>query len=171
MHRFTGKLETMQSSVFGHHCVIPEAICQEYLQQKITRLICTINDEYSWHCAILSMGNGTHYILMNKELVKRFGWNLNDEFDVAIQVDESKYGMFCPEEMEALLEQDDDGSAYFHALTPGKQRGLLHIIGKPKSSQKRLEKAVVILEYLKNSSGVLDYKLLNQAFKDYRGMI
>ena len=84
---------------------------------------------------------------------------------VQLQKDNSKYGIHLPEEMEELLLIDEEGSAFFHQLTPGKQRSLLHIIGKPKSSAIRLKKAVVVLDYLKTNNGKLDFKMLNMAFK------
>ncbi|MFK7984322.1 MAG: hypothetical protein AB8G86_30390 [Saprospiraceae bacterium] len=61
---------------------------------------------------------------------------------------------------------DEVGSTFFHQLTPGKQRSLLHLIGKPKNSAIRLKKAVVVLDFLKTNNGKLDFKLLNIAFKE-----
>jgi len=54
----------------------------------------------------------------------------------------------------------------FHNLSAGKQRTLLHLIGKPKSEEIRINKAMVVNEYLKEVNGRLDFKELNQAFKD-----
>ena len=73
-----------------------------------------------------------------------------------------------PEEFEELLLQDETANTLFHALTKGKQRNLLYIIGKPKGTAKRLEKAVVVAEYLKANNGKLDFKALNEAFKSYK---
>ena len=67
--------------------------------------------------------------------------------------------------MEELLAQDEHGSKVFHDLTPGRQRSLLHLVGKPKSEAIRIKKAITILEYLKSVNGVLDFKELNLAFK------
>ena len=69
--------------------------------------------------------------------------------------------------MEVLLEQDEEGSKLFHALTPGKQRSLLHVIGIPKSTDIRLRKAIITLNYLKSVNGKLDFKEYNQAQKDW----
>ena len=65
------------------------------------------------------------------------------------------------------MEQDEEADKYFHQLTPGKQRSLLHIIAKPKREETRLKKAVVITEYLKTNKGKLDFTALNLAFKEY----
>ncbi len=73
-----------------------------------------------------------------------------------------------PKELEELLLIDEEGDYFFHQLTPGKQRTLLHIIGQPKRSDTRIKKAIVVVEYLKSARGKLDFKALNQAFKDYK---
>jgi len=69
------------------------------------------------------------------------------------------------EELEEILSQDPDGSELFHKLTPGKIRSLIYHVGKYKSSDKRVEKGVIILEHLKANEGKLDWKMLNEAFK------
>ncbi len=53
----------------------------------------------------------------------------------------------------------------FHTLTLGKQRTLLHLIGKPKSGEVRLRKAIAVINYLKEVNGRLDFKELNLAIK------
>ena len=69
------------------------------------------------------------------------------------------------EEFEVLLEQDLEGAKIFEQLTPGRLRNLIHIIGKPKSSDIRLRKAVSILEYIKSTQGKIDFKELNEALR------
>jgi uncharacterized protein YdeI (YjbR/CyaY-like superfamily) len=53
----------------------------------------------------------------------------------------------------------------FHKLTPGKQRGLLYKINKPKGAETRVKAAIQISEYLKSVDGKLDYKELNAYIK------
>ena len=93
---------------------------------------------------------------------------VGSKVQVSLQPDESKYGMPMPEEMDELLKIDDEANQYFHALTKGKQRSLLYIIGKPKNSDTRLNKAIVVTEHLKRWNGKLDFAILNQEFKDYK---
>jgi hypothetical protein len=70
------------------------------------------------------------------------------------------------EEMEEVFLSDSDGSDLFHQLTPVKQRTLIHVVNKYISSQLRIEKLFVILDHLKNRKGVLDFKGLNEDFKN-----
>ena len=41
-------------------------------------------------------------------------------------------------------------------------------MGKPKSEQKQLEKVLIVFDYLKSVSVELDFKELNEAFKNNR---
>ena len=87
------------------------------------------------------------------------------KIEVTIEEDKSKYGMPIAPEMEELLLQDPEGEHLFHKLTPGKVRSLLYKIHGYKSSDKRIETSIIILEHLKANSGKLDWKMLNEAFK------
>jgi len=73
--------------------------------------------------------------------------------------------MPLPDELKTAWELNPEGYAIFHTLTMGKQRSIVHIIGTPKSSEIRINKALTILEYLKTVNGNLDFKELNEAFK------
>jgi bifunctional DNA-binding transcriptional regulator/antitoxin component of YhaV-PrlF toxin-antitoxin module len=140
----------------------------EKLIDKDRRVICTINNELEFNCGFIPDGKGNYYINVNKEIRKQTGIEAGDQVSLTIIKDESKYGMPIPPTFEELLYQDPEGAAYFEALTPGKIRSLLYLIGKPKSEQKQLEKGLIILDYLKEANGILDHRGLNEAFKTNR---
>ncbi len=146
---------------------VPEEIWEFFIKEQNTRrVICKFNNTVEKHCALQPDGNGLYCIYLNKEDQKQLKVGFGDTIHVEIKEDTSKYGYPIAPEMEELLHQDPEGSEFFHALTIGKQRSLLHVIGKPKTSETRLKKAFVILEYLKENQGQLDFRELNQAFKD-----
>ena len=99
------------------------------------------------------------------QLQKKLSLSVGDEVQVSIVPDKSKYGLPMPEELQAIFDMDAEGDKVFHTLTPGKQRTLLHLVGKPKSSEIRIKKAMVVVDYLKEVNGKLDFKQLNEAFK------
>jgi len=168
MDSFKSKLESPHDKIWGHHVIVPIEIANKYLELNDKRIICNIEDQFEFSCALIAKGDGNYFISINKQIRTKFKLEHGTELDLKIRTDDSKYGMPLPEEMAELMAQDPEGEASFHKLTPGKQRSLLYLIGKPKSSQKRLEKAIVILEHLKINNGSLDFKLLNQAFKDFK---
>jgi len=154
------------SPIWSGHVEVPLEVVEYFKNEKIKRLICTFQNQVKTHLVIQSDGKGGHYILLNKDIAKQIQLTVGEEVSVALEEDTSKYGMPLPEEMKELLLQDPEGERYFHSLTPGKQRSLLYIVGKPKGTDTRLKKAIVILNYLKQTQGKLDMKELNQAFKD-----
>jgi len=164
---FKGRLEDGANAVYNNHIMVPESISEWYLKQAIKRVVCTINNNYTWQCALLPKGGGRYFILINAEIRKKQQLKPGVEIEIQLKPDTSKYGMPMPEVMGILLAEDEVASKYFHLLTPGKQRSLLHIIGKPKTEATRLKKAIVITEYLKTNKGKLDWKELQIAFKEY----
>lgn len=165
---FEGKIDNFPNdNIYGHHLIVPENVIEFFFKKKVKRFTCTLKGEHSFSCAFMPRGNGIYFILINAEVRKICHLQIGSKVHVNLEPDESKYGMPMPEEMEELLKIDDEANEYFHMLTKGKQRSLLYIIGKPKSSQIRINKAIVITEHLKRMNGKLDYKILNQDFKEF----
>lgn len=163
-HTFTAAIQdNKDANLYTKHIKVPVDIHKDFGDTK--RIMCQINDNEPWHAAFVPMGDGSYFIITSKDTLKVNGVGVGDEVMVHLWPDESKYGMpICPE-FEELLSQDPGGSALFHALTAGKIRSLLYQVNKYKSADKRIEKALIILEHLKANNGKLDYKMLNQAFK------
>ena len=163
---FTTRIEEIYTEIFYTGITVPKNIAEQLIEGKNRRVVCHIDQKISFQGGLMPDGKGDYYITLSKEKRKELDVGVGEEINVRLEKDESKYGIPVPEEMEALLEMDEEGSKYFHALTLGKQRSLLYIVAKPKTSDTRLRKAVVIIDYLKFTKGKLDFKELNQAFKD-----
>jgi len=160
--QFTVKLDNMDSPLWGHHITLPKEISEHFLSKKIKRLLCVINKEITIHAGMQSKGDGQYFILINKEIRKQLSVYEGDDLHIELSEDKSKYGMPMPEEMAELLAIDDEADKVFHSLTKGRQRSLLFLINKPKSSDIRLKKALTICDYLKVSGGKLDFKEKNK---------
>lgn len=152
--------------VYMYHIVVPTEIYEFYKSKKQKRLICTVNKLTPYPSAILNVKGGYYYINLNKERMKKLKIQPGDKVDVILEPDTSEYGMPMPLELQEIFDQDSEVQTVFHKLTPGKQRSLLYIIGKVKTESKRIEKAIIMTNYLKRVNGKLDFKELNQAFKD-----
>ena len=164
-HSFTSVLQRFDDSELWHfHISVPQSIVKE-LKKKGTRVICTLNRKYSFQAALLSAGERGYFININKEIREKLNLLLNDEIQVELHPDESEYGLPVPAVFAELLHQDPEFDQIFHALTKGKQRTLLHLIGKFKSESKQLEKLLILRNYLVGVNGKLDFKELNEAFK------
>lgn len=162
--KFKSKLDRFATMLWDQHILVPYKAAQKF---KDHRIVCKLNEQVEYQCALTSKGDGTWFIRVNKEHRDKLKLKLGDEVQAEIWKDESKYGLPLPEEMEALLDQDPEFDDFFHTLTPGKQRTLLYVVGKPKSSQTRINKAIVICNHLKSRKGKLDFKILNEDFKRF----
>ena len=159
-----GKLE--DSRVYMYHLIIPEEVYLFFKEKKQKRLNCSVNDMEAYPSAILNLKTGYYYINLNKERMKKLQGKVGDKVTVVLEADTSEYGMPMPKELEELFIQDEEAKLVFHKLTPGKQRSLLYLVGKIKSQNKRIEKSIIMTNYLKRVKGALDFKELNKAFKD-----
>ena len=163
--QFTATLQKFENNkLWGHHIIVPEEVVSIF-EGTDRRVICTINDTVEFHCALMPKGDGQYFINLNQTIRRQLHLDIGSTLHLKLIKDNSEYGLPMPEEMQALLDMDDEGKHYFHSLTKGKQRSLLYIIGKPKNSDTRLRKALVVIDYLKRVKGKLDFKELNEAFK------
>ncbi len=160
---FTSRLDRFDSDLWHFHLMIPQDISNYFINQKIKRLKCTLDGHETFQCAQIPKGGNEYFININKERRKKLKILVGDKVQVELEEDKSKYGLPMPEELDELLKMDDEGSRLFHALTPGKQRNLLFIAGKPKMSDTRLTKALIIVDYLKRTGGKINFRDLLDA--------
>ncbi len=164
--KFKAELKPIIRPTWAVHLIIPDKVATHFKKAGIKRIIVKINQSVEYPAAFIPTGKGNFFVNVNKEIRKKLDVDVGDKVEVEIVEDKSKYGMPMPEEFQELLYQDIEGDKLFHDLTPGRQRSLLHIIGKPKSMDIRIRKGLIILNHLKAHNGKIDYLTLNQDFKD-----
>lgn len=165
-YTFNTYLEKFENSKLWYfHIKVPDEIAIA-LKKKSKRVICDLDGKHQFQCAILSAGKEGFFININQKIRNKLKLELNDEIQVTLIPDESKYGIPVPEVFAELLQQDPDFDNVFHSLTKGKQRSLLHLIGTFKTERKRLEKLMILRNYLIQVHGKLDFKELHIALKN-----
>jgi hypothetical protein len=125
-----------------------------------TRLLCSVNEFPAFHCGMVAFGEGQGYISINKKRRENFGLNLGDEVSLQLQIDYSKYGMEMSEELEALLQQDVEGADLFESLSDGKKRYIIHYVSSVKSSQLKIDRAILLINNLKTMGDKFDFRHL-----------
>lgn len=163
--QFTSTLEKSENKLWGCHFEVPKSIAEKLIQGKSRRVVCMLNGSVEYQCALLPHGNGTFVITVNKMLRDSLKLSFGMDVQVSLRKDESKYGLPMPEELEELFRQDKGAKLLFHALTAGKQRTLLYIIGSAKDPDGRVSRAIIITKHLKTNDGTINYKQLYQAMK------
>jgi hypothetical protein len=168
--QFTSILTQFPNSpLWGWHFLVPEAIAKTFVNGKDRRVICTINDLITMHSALMP-NKDAWFVMMNQGNVKKLNLRPNSEIQVVMAKDISEYGMPMADEFREVLDQEPLADQYFHALTPGKQRTLLHIINSVKNTESRIKKSLAIADHIVVNKGTINYKLLNEAFKEYNKM-
>lgn len=168
--QFESQLQKTDAAIYYYNILVPDEVVAHFTTKDVKRFICTLNNTERFHCALLHTGDGQRYIIINKELRKKLGLDVGTPVLAKLEEDTSEFGMEMPEELGELLRQDDEGNAHFRALTPGKQRNLIHIVASVKSPHIKLRRAFVINNHLKIHNGKLDFKQLNVELKEANQM-
>lgn len=161
---FVSVLEQSTNKLWGSHFRVPKRIVEQLIDGGSRRIVCTLNDTAEYQCAILRLGNAS-VISVNKQLRDRLGLAYGMEVRVTLRKDSSKYGLPFPEELHELFRQDPEGKALFHALTAGRQRTLLYIIGSPKDIDQRVKRSAVVIRHLKSNGGKINYRQLSLSLR------
>ena len=85
--------------------------------------------------------------MLNKGIVKQLKINTGDVVKLEIVRDTSEYGMPICEEFEAVIFRDEVVFNYFQALTPGKQRNLIHLVNKIKNPDIKINMSMTIAKH------------------------
>ena len=126
----------------------------------------TFNHSVTIHNAIMA-GKHIWYLLLNKQVRNALRVEAGDLIHVSLKKEVSDYGMPMPDELMAVLLEDESGSTHFHALTPGRQRSLIYLVSKVKNPESRISKALAILHHLNEEGGGIEYKRLNETIKEF----
>lgn len=159
IQQFTGEL-------WKYHLPIPEEIVKEFIEGRNKRVICEINGVFKWQTAFMKTAE-YWFITVNQDIMDTCELKVYQKVHLKISKDTSTYGMEMPEELFELFKQDDQAYTYFQKVSPGKQRNLIYIVNKVKSSDSRLRKALAIAHHLKETKGTINFKLLNETIKQF----
>lgn len=141
--------------VWGHSLVVPPLYADLFkAADNSRRVVCVLNDRLTLHCAIMPH-HDRWYISMNKPNLKRLGLKVGSAVEVSIRRDNSEFGLPMPEELWEVLAQDPEAKGYFDGLTAGKKRSLIHLVNGVKNIDKRIERAWLIAERLRETKGIL----------------
>ncbi len=163
--KFSTTIERSPETSGWHFLVIEKKTADKLsFSDQYKRVVCTINGAEPFQCALMPSG-GRFYIIVNKKKRDALGIVAGDTVKVELVIDESKYGLPMPEELGEVLNQDPDGDRLFHALTAGKQRSMLYLLGNIKDIDKRIHAALIFIDHLKENDGKIVNTLLMEELK------
>jgi hypothetical protein len=142
-----------------------EAVVPLGLSGNSRRVICTLNDSDPIQCALFPRKKGGYFLTVSKKLRDEIGITDGDEVRISLKRDESKYGLPMSAEFREVIRQDPKGDNLFHRLTPGNQRLSIRLVDDANNIDKRIERAIGLLAYLKYTKGKFDYHAIANALK------
>ncbi len=154
--QFNSKIDYLEKLKL-HYISVSEEILQEHQSEEDSgslynqRFQITLNESVTWRAGSVSLGNKFAYITLSKARMKQLQVDVGDTVSVLLRKDTSKYGMDVPEEFEEFLRQDEYAKNRFESLTMGLQRAVIYVVAQLKSSQKRIDKTVFLMENLKKA--------------------
>jgi len=163
---FSAPLEKHDSSLGWYFIIyIPVDLIPELGSAKSPRVKATYNQKLESHVSVKSKGD-VRFLVINSEIRKKLNLVEGEKVDVKVEPETSEYGMPMPEELALMLVEDETANIHFHNLTRGKQRTLIFLVSKLKNVDARIRKALGIVEHLNEFNGELDFKALNEKFKE-----
>lgn len=141
---------TLEKRGNAHAIPITATVAAAFIANGNRRVICTINHDHTVHVALMfRKAAGDYYIYVGKGLLKKAGLTAGAALKIQLATDDSEYQFEMPEELAEVLATDADAHRIFHGLTPGRQRGLIHLVAMVKTVDKRIERALRIADKIK----------------------
>jgi hypothetical protein len=122
------------------------------------RAIGTINGQLKFHCAFLNSKSEGYYVMISSKICKQLNLKIGQKLVITFEIDTSENQFETSEELNAVLDSDVEASSVYASLTDGKKRSIVYLMGLVKSSDKKIERALLIAEKLK--MGITSAKLI-----------
>ena len=136
-----------------YNIYIPYDIYEPFANQKMSRVQVEINHKetkINFYAAVKRDKNsGDFKMMFSKQKQKELNLTLGDSFTIQLFEDTSKYGVDVPEELEEVFLTDFEAYQIFETLTKGKQRSIIYGVKRFKTSQLKIDKALILCENLR----------------------
>ena len=144
--RFQTRLSEIDAALIKTAIFLPENVVRQLPKGRI-RVKGTFNDA-PFALAVQHLKDGSRYFSVGAPLRKAAKIKVGDSVQVAFNiVDPNKLDV--PEELEAVLEQDDLARKAWDKLTTGYQRSLIHYITSVKNVDSRIKRSLDLLNRAK----------------------
>ncbi len=112
------------------------------------RAICSI-ENIEFHCSFMQKKEDDFFVVINKANIIKLKVKVGDAIVVFFKQDKTDLQFEVPEEFLEILATDLFAKKTFNSLTNGNKRGIISLLLKIKSIDKKIEKSLLIAEKLK----------------------
>lgn len=109
-----------------------------------------IND-LPFHGAWVPAGDKLPYLHLSGDFVGALGLAIGDAMELRFNI-ASPDTVEMPAELREALSGDPEAAAIWSALTPGRRRGLAHIVGNAKKEETRRKRALKLMDDLRGGT-------------------
>jgi uncharacterized protein YdeI (YjbR/CyaY-like superfamily) len=113
------------------------------------RVVCKLNNTISLHAAVMKTKEGMYYLMISAANLKKLNAKVGSTVKAEIEIDKSELQFHIPEEFAEVIATDPVAKKIFDSLTDGNKRGLIALVNMLKSSDKKIERALLIAAKLK----------------------
>ena len=144
--RFQTSLAPIKAAFLKTAIFLPREVVRQLPKGRV-RVKGTFNGA-PFALAVQHLKDGSRYFSVSAPLRKAAGIKIGDPVTVSFKiVDPDKVEI--PEELEAVLSQDDEAREAWDKLTRGYQRGLIHYVTSVKNVDSRIRRALDLLNRAK----------------------
>jgi len=158
-YHFIGSLRPLHniSSYLG--IVVPVDIMEKIGLKGRLRVKGSFND-HPFDLAIQHLKTGERYLMVSAAL--RRSSNISEGMSIEVKFLLSDPTVVdLPEELMAVLAQDDDANKIWESFTPGRQRSLAHYVNSVKNIDSRIKRALELAAKAKTGELFIQKKLKN----------
>lgn len=114
------------------------------------RVLCKLNATVHLHAAVMKTKEGMYYLMISAANLKRLTAKVGSSVKAEIEIDKSELQFHIPEEFAEVMATDATAKKIFDNLTDGNKRGLIALVNMLKSSDKKIERALLIAARLRS---------------------
>lgn len=146
-YTFETRLKSVHEALVRSILVVPDEIIGSLPKGRI-RTKGTLNNKTPFALAIQYKKDGTRYLTVSAQLRREAKIGSGDPVKVTFWLVD-KDAVDVPEELQAVLDQDEDAMNLWNTFTAAIQRGLCHYVNSVKSVDSRIKRALEIMEKAK----------------------
>lgn len=143
-YTFEARLKTVHGSFTHTILVVPDKIIKALPVKGRVRTKGTMN-KTPFALAIQHKKDGSRFFMVSAQLRREAKIGSGDPVKVSFRVVDPNI-VDVPEELQAVLDQDEDALKIWKKFTPGVQRGLSHYVNSVKNVDSRIKRALEIVE-------------------------
>lgn len=152
-YSFEGTIESRGDERYRHACVyLPDALARELLTGRSRLRVRGELNELPFAGA-WQPSQGRHYLLLSRTTCRAGGFAIGDRLEVRFRLDDPE-AVTVPPDLERALAGNRPARQAWEALTPGRRRGLAHLVASAKTPATVAKRVRLILDGLTGRAGL-----------------